>query len=296
MATGNITVTRAANFIPEVWSKNAKLAVEANLVMAKLVNTSFESEIQMGDTLHIPDISNLTAADKSAGSDVSFETFTEGETQVLINKHKYAAFKLEDIVKAQANQNLMARYSDKLGYALAKQLDTDLLGLYSGLSQSVGVQGTDVTDSNFLRAVQYLDDADTPAGNRSAVITPAQMHALLKLARFTEAQIVGYAANGSPIVTGILQGGDLNPAKVKGFFGTMYGVSVYITTNVVTTGTSPLSYHNLLFHRDAFVIARQQDIRVQSDYNIRALADEVVADTIYGVAEYRDAFACRILT
>lgn len=296
MANGNITVTTAANFIPEIWSKEAKLAVEKNLVMAKLVNRSFESEMQFGDTLHIADISNLTANDKAASTDVSFETYTEGKTDVSIDKHKYAAFKLEDIVKVQANQDLMARYSGKLGYALGKQMDADLLSLYSGLSQSVGVQGTDITDTNLLRAVQYLDDADAPAGDRSLVITPAQMHALLKLSRFVETQIVGYQSNGSPIVTGHLQGGSFDPSQVKGLFGQAYGVNIYVTTNVQTTGTSPLSYHNMLFHRDAFVLVVQQEIRVQSDYNIRALANEVVADVLYGVAEYRDAFACRILT
>jgi len=40
----------------------------------------------------------------------------------------------------------------------------------------------------------------------------------------------------------------------------------------------------------------QADVRIQSDYNIRSLATEVVADVLYGVAEYRDTFAVRILT
>jgi hypothetical protein len=296
MATGNITVTTAANFIPEIWSKDAQLATENNLVTAKLVNTQFESDMEYGDTLHIPQVSNLTARAKSAGTDVTFETFTEGVIDVSINKHYYAAFKVEDIVEIQANQDLRARYTDKMGYALAKQMDADLLGLYSGLSQSVGVQGTNITETNFLRAVQYLDDADAPAGDRFAIITPAQMHAILNISNFVLQSSVGYSSVNSPKVTAALERGLFDPTKVKGLFGMMYGVLVYISGNIQTTGTSPLSYHNLLFHRDAFLLVRQQDIRVQAQYKVESLATDVVADTLYGVAEYRDAFGVRILS
>jgi len=292
----DITVTTAANFIPEIWSKEAKIATEANLVMAKLVNRQFEAEMEVGDTLHIPDISNLSVNDKVAETDVTFEAITEAKTDVSIDKHKYAAFKLEDIVEVQANQDLMARYSQKLGYALAKQLDTDLLALYSGLSQSVGTAGTAISDDNLRRAIQYLDDADAPSGSRSLVINPAGMNALLDIDKFVRADAVGYLASMSPMVTGRLQDGEFNPTEVKGYFGQIYGISVYVSTNVATTGTSPVSTHNLLFHTDAFVLIQQEAIRVQNDYNIRSLAEEVVADTIYGVSEYRDAFAVRVLT
>ncbi len=297
MATGNITTTTAANFIPEIWSPECRVATEANLVMQKLVNTSYEGEIkEYGDTVHIPDISNLTAKDKSAGSDVSFETITEGKVDLVINKHKYAAFKLEDVVKVQSRVDLRAKYTEKVGYALAKAIDSDVLALYSGLSQSVGSAGVDITDANLLRAMQYLDDADAPSGDRSLVLKPAQMKALLKLDKFVRADAVGYLAAMSPIVTGKLQGGEFNPTEVKGYFGQVYGISVYVTTNVPTTGTSPVSTHNLLFHRDAFILALQQDIRVQADYNIRSLATEVVADVLYGCKEFRDEFAVRVLT
>ena len=296
MAVGDITVTTAANFIPEIWSKDARIATESNLVMAKLVNRQFEADMEMGDTLHIPDISDLAARVKAADTDVTFETITEGKVDVLIDKHYYAAFKLEDIVKVQADQDLQARYTEKVGYALAKKIDTDLLGLYSGLSQTVGSAGVAITDPNLLTAIQYLDDADAPSGERFLVIKPAQMKALLGIDKFVRADAVGYLAAMSPIVTGHLQAGGFDPTQVKGYFGQIYGISVYISTNVATTGTSPVSTYNLLFHKDAFVLVSQQDIRFQQDYNIRSLANEVVADTIYGVAEFRDAFAVKVLT
>lgn len=297
MAVGNITVTTAANFIPEIWSPECRIATEANLVMAKLVNRAFEGEIkQYGDTVHVADISDLTAQDKSANTDVSFETITEGKFDLVINKHKYVAFKVEDIVKAQSIVDLRSKYTEKAGYALAKVVDTDLLSLYSGLSQSVGSAGVDITDANLRRAIQYLDDANAPAGDRSLVIKPSQMNALLGIDKFVRADAVGYLASMSPIVTGALAKGSFNPTEVKGYFGQIYGVSVYVSTNVVTTGSSPVATHNMLFHKDAFTLAMQADIRTQADYNIRSLATEVVADCLYGCGEFRDAFAVEILT
>lgn len=296
MANGNVTVTTAAAFIPEIWSKDSKLAVESNLVMLKRVLRQFESELEFGDTLHIPDISNLTVGDKSANTDVTFETITEGNTDITVNKHKYAAFKIEDIVKIQANQDLMARYTGKIGYALAKQMDSDLGGLYTGLSQSVGTQGTAANDTNIRRAVQYLDDADAPAGERTWAIRPSVENDVLGIDKFVRADAVGYLMQMSPIISGMLARGESNPADVKGYFGQIYGVSLFISTNVRSSGTSPITYHNLFFQREAFAAVVQQDIRVQTDYNIRSLADEVVGDVLYGVAEYRDTFGVDFLT
>jgi hypothetical protein len=295
MAVGDITVTTAANFIPEVWSKDAKIATESNLVMAKLVNRQFEADMESGDVLHIPNISNLSVRSKVANTDVTFETITEDKTDVTIDKHYYAAFKLEDIVKVQANQDLQARYTEKVGYALAKQVDSDLAGLYSGLSQSVGSAGVALTKPVILSAIALLDGADVPAGERYLVLSPKGMSELLNIDDFIRADSVGYGSGESPVTTGHLYGGNFDPTKVKGFFGTIYGVNVYISSNVATSGSSPVSTHNLMFHKDAFVLVMQEDIRIQSAYNIRSLAEEVVADTIYGVAEFRDDYAVKIL-
>ena len=281
----------------ELWSPDCRVAVESNLVMAKLVNRQFEGLIkQYGDTVHVGDISNLTATAKAAGTDVLFEAITEGKFDLTINKHYYTAFKVEDIVRIQSIVDLRAKYAEKAGYALAKQVDSDLLGLYSDLSQTVGSAGVDITDLNLRRAIQYLDDADAPAGERSLVIKPSQMGVLLGLDHFVLASAVGYQAGSSPIVTGKLAGGDFNPSSVKGNFGQAYGVGIYVSSNVVTSGSSPISTHNLLFHKDAFALAMQEEIRTQAAYNIRSLATEVVADVLYGVGEYRDEFAVEILT
>lgn len=282
MATGNITTTTAAVFIPEIWSAEVKRAVESNLTMARLVLRSFEGDIKAkGDVVHINDISNLSVGDKSASTDVSYETITEAQTDLTIDKHKYAAFKLEDIVAVQSNTDLLKEYSNKVGYALAKQVDTDLLALYVALSQSTGSDGTDISAATFLTAIQYLDNADAPETDRSGVFAAGQKKAFLNVDQF-----VRYDATGI--------GGQQNPI-IRGQFGELYGVRLYFSTNVTTTG-SPSGDHNLVFHKEAFALAMQRDIRIQSQYDIDALAEKVVGDVLYGVVEYRDTFGVVVKT
>lgn len=282
MATGNITVTTAANFIPELWSPMVKRAVESNLTMARLVMRDFEGEIkQKGDTVHIADISNLSVGDKSASTNVNYETITEDKTDLTINKHKYAAFKLEDIVAVQSNVNLMSEYSNKIGYALAKQVDTDLLALYANLSQSCGSDNTAITEDNFLAAVQYLDLADAPETDRSAVFSAGQKANFLSVDQFVRYDATGIGGQQSPII--------------RGQFGELYGIKIFFSTNVTTTG-SPSGDHNLVFHKEAFALAMQKDIRLQSQYDIDALAEKVVGDVLYGVTEYRDSFGVVVKT
>lgn len=298
MSVANISKNTHDAFVPEIWSASTRDATESNLVMAKLVNTDFEGEITAaGDVVHINDISNLTAQNKAHDTDVSFESPAESGVDITIDKHKYTAFKVEDIIKVQSRVDLMDKYTNKAGYPLAKAIDTDLLGLYSGFSQSVGSAGsTSNLRTNIIRAVQYMDDADAPSGDRFAAIKPSLMAAMLDTDGFVLATDVGYTVETSPIVTGVFAKGQFDPKKVKGLLGQFFGVTFYVTTNVPTTGTSPVATHNLIFHREAMALAVQKQIRIQSDYNIRSLATEVVADVMYGVKEYRDAFGVQLLS
>ena len=69
MATGAtefIDNATADAFIPELWSKKALVARENALLYASLVSREYEGEMSYGGTLHVPGITNLTTATKSA--------------------------------------------------------------------------------------------------------------------------------------------------------------------------------------------------------------------------------------
>ena len=278
------TVTTADKFIPDVWSMEVLRATEDALVMAPLVKR-YDSLVQKrGDTVHIPNLSNLSANDKVAETQVTPQAPTETETTIDIDKHKEASFLVEDIAKVQSNYDLLGEYTKKAGYAIAEVIDTDLLALYSGLSQTAGTAGTNITAATFLTAVEYLDIANAPLENRNFVIHPKLKTAIAQIDTFIRADYLGNYQSAKPAAVG---------PKSRSMWGELYGVPTYYTNQVtVTTGTGTGDdvFNNVLFHKEAFALALQRKPRVQSEYLLDWLGTLVVVDTIYGVKELRDSF------
>lgn len=283
MATINpISPTTAAVFIPEVWSADILRETEANLVLADKVKRYDGDVANFGDIIHIPNLTNLTANNKVVGSEVTVQYPTELEKTITINLHKEASFYIDDMAKVQSKYDLMGEYTKKAGYAIAKAIDTSVASLYSGLSQYVGNGSTDITDENIIRAIQYLDEANAPENDRYFVINPAGKADLMALDKFVLRTGPGWSTDNSPILHG---------AKENGFWGDIYGVKVFVSTNVVTEAGSPNVVHNLLFQKEAFGLAIQQNPRTQSQYKLEFLSNLTVCDVMYGVAELRDTFA-----
>jgi hypothetical protein len=276
LGTSHQNATTGANFIPEIWSKEVQRATEANLTAAKLVKR-FDGEMRMkGDILHVPKISNLSATAKTTETEVTFSSPTESKVDITIDKHYHIAILIEDILDAQSAYDLAEAYKEKMSYGLAKQMDTDVLALQSGLSQSVGTAGTPMDEDTLLAAIKLLDDADAPEDNRNFIGSTSAKRDLIKINRATSRDFVGDKA---PLV--------------RGWFTQWHGVNFYVSTNVPTSGGNPI---NLLLHKDALVLAVQKDITMKSDYVLEHLGMGYVAQTLYGVAEYRDAFGVKVLS
>src|SRR3990167_8518924 len=242
LGTSQQTTTTGANFIPELWGPGVIAATESKLVFQPLC------------------------------WDWSRPVKGKGDTNLLINRHDECSFLIEDILKTQADFNLMKFYTDKAGYAIARQRDTRINALVSGFSQTLGSQGVDIGDQQIRDGIEFLDLADAPDTDRNLVIYPDQKNALFAIEKYFRASMRGDGA--SKILT-------------KGQFGEIYGVPVHVTTNV---GTSASTRLNTLFHKEAIGVAQQLGPRTQSDYILEFLGNLVVADFIYGEVETRDAF------
>jgi N4-gp56 family major capsid protein len=294
--TNSVNNTRAATFIPEIWSDEVIAAYKTNLVMAPLV-TKMSFKGKKGDTLHIPKPSRGEAKAKVTETQVTLQQATESEIQVLINQHYEYSRLIEDITEVQALASLRKFYTADAGYALAKQVDTDLLRLGRGVKGGNGtiaynkaVIGSDgstdytgtneaaLTDAAIRKVIQTLDDADVPMDGRYLVIPPVARNTLMGLARFTEQAFTGEAAGGNTIRNGQI--------------GDVYGVKVFVSTNCETaTGDARIA---LMFHKDAFVLAEQMGVRSQVQYKQEYLSTLYTADMLYGVKELRDEAAVAI--
>ena len=296
LGTNHVTNTTGATFIPELWSDEIIAAYKQNLVMANLVSKmSFKGK--KGDTLHIPKPTRGSASVKAASTQVTLQAATETEIQVLVNKHYEYSRLIEDITEVQALASLRKFYTGDAGYALAKQVDSDLLALGRNVQGGNGtiaydkaVIGSDgstlytgtneaaITDAGIRKVIQTLDDADVPMDGRVLVLPPVARNVMLGLARFTEQAFVGETGGGNSIRNGEI--------------GNVYGVKVFVSTNCETaTGDARIG---MMFHKDAFVLAEQMGVRSQTQYKQEYLGTLFTSDMLYGVAELRDNAAVAI--
>jgi len=302
--TNSVTVTTAEKFIPDIWSDEIVAAYKKNLVLANLVmKMNFKGK--KGDTIHIPAPTRGSASAKAAETAVTLIAATESEVQVSINKHYEYSRLIEDIVEAQALNSMRQFYTSDAGYALARQVDTDLVqlgrlanggstGAQYG-SAFIGGDGTTtfdytantntgnasaLTDAAIRRTIQRLDDNDTPMDGRFFLIPPSSRNTLMGLARYTEQAFVG---NGNAI-----QNGEI---------GNLYGIPVFTSSNADSasataafpTSGSAIARVCLMGHKDSMVLVEQVGVRSQVQYKQEYLATLFTSDTLYGVAALRSA-------
>jgi hypothetical protein len=260
-----------------------------------------------GDTVHIPVPTRGSASAKAASTQVTLIAATEGVVDISINKHYEYSRLIEDIVEAQALSSMRQFYTDDAGYALAKQIDTDIIQLgrlanggSTGArygSAYIGGDGTTafdytantntgnasaLTDAAIRRTIQRLDDADVPMDGRFFVIPPSSRNTLMGLSRYTEQAFVGEAGSGNTIRNGEV--------------GNLYGMGVFVSSNAdhaSATSAYPASGTSiarvcLMGHKDSFALVEQVGIRSQTQYKQEYLGTLFTADTLYGVGELRD--------
>jgi N4-gp56 family major capsid protein len=281
LGSNHVTNTTAATFIPELWSDEIVAAYKKNLVLANLVN-KMPMKGKKGDTLHIPKPTRGSASAKTASNQVALQAATESEVVVTIDKHYEYSRLIEDITEVQALASLRKFYTDDAGYALAKQVDTDLfaeaessLTLYtpSGSGLVAYTAGTttaaDFDDASFRDAIQLLDDDDVPMDSRVLVIPPSAVNTIRGITRYMSSDFVD------------------GRGTVNGQIGSLYGIPVVVSTNcpVITGGGGEKL--GILMHKDALVFAEQMGVRSQTQYKQEYLANLFTSDTIYGIDTIR---------
>ena len=298
LGTDNVTKTTAAKFIPQIWSDEIVASYQKNLVLANLIKKmSFKGK--KGDTVHIPAPIRGSASLKAASTQVTLIAATELEVVVTIDKHYEYSRLIEDIVETQALSSLRAFYTEDAGYALARQVDSDLIALGRGVQGGGGTtaysgafSGADgttayvaaantglaaITDAAIRRSIQRLDDADVPMDGRFLIVPPSSRNTLMGIARFTEQAFVGESGSSN-----VIRNGEI---------GNAYGVSVFVTNNADTTSGSTACRIALMGHKDFAVLAEQMGVRSQTQYKQEYLGTLFTADTLYGVKELRDGAA-----
>ena len=272
MADGNVTVTTAANFIPELW-RDAILDYAERKFQIKNQVSDFSSMLAGGgDILHIPKVTEETAAAKSAGSAVTYTNNTDGKIDLTVDQHHYEAKRIEDIVKVQESADLFNAYARSMGYALAKKVENylavDVIQAATGNDVTLSADNT-MTTALLRSGLQKMLDAghDYTDGDTWFYGSPAAYMSMLSLGDFAEAQKRGDGAN--PLV--------------KGQVVMAYGMPVFASTDWDDDGGTGDETASI-FKRESIYFAQQIAPRVQSSYDIDHLATSVVADVLFGAA------------
>lgn len=300
---GFVDNTSAATFIPEIWSDEVIAAYQKNLVLANLVK-KLSMTGKKGDTLHIPKPVRGDAHAKAEGVAVTVQNATEGEVQVTIDKHFEYSRLIEDITETQALASLRQFYTGDAGYALAKQVDSDLFALgkafagvndttyvgtnsyqFNGAGSTGGLEayaadavaaGDLFNDNGFRDLIQKMDDADIPMDGRCLVVPPSVRNEIMGIDRYSSSDFVdGRVVNNGQI-------------------GNLYGIDIFVSSNcpIIETAANNSAggdvKQGMLFHKDTMVLAEQLGVRSQTQYKQDFLATLYTADTLYGTAVLRE--------
>ena len=295
LGTDPMTPTTHATYIPEVWLDELRAFREKNLVLATMVKrVPFEG--QVGDTLHIPDLGRLTAANVTAGVEVTPAVETPSEFTGTITRHRAVPFQVADITGLQSKYNLRSAYTQGSGKVIVEDIDSHIWSLESGFqggnrkigsgntnwSAATSGNGADITAAGLRALIEILDLVDVPLDGRAMVNNPRQKAVLLAIDKFTEYQMLGPGM--IPIRTGLV--------------GELYGIPMFFSTNGPTVNSSDSTTFDigLLLQRDAILLAMQMDVRIQAQYKLEFLSWLVIIDYIGQAFEFRDDHAVAVVT
>lgn len=269
----NITTTTAAVFVPEIW-RDAILDYAERTFRLRNQVTDVSDAIE-GDVLHVPRVSEETAAAKSADSAVSYTAQTDGETQVSIDQHHYEAKRIEDIVRVQSSYDLFNLYARSMGYGIAKKIENYLAVdvLQSATANDVSLSSDNTFTSALVRSgLQKLLDqgVDYTNGETYFYASPASYMSLMSLGEFSDFQERGPESSG------------VGP-NISGNLGIIYGMPVYNSVDWDDDGGSG-DETATIFTRDSVLFGMNMEPRVQSAYDIDHLATSVVVDTLFGAS------------
>ena len=250
----------SGNFIPEIWSGKLIENFYDATVLAAISNTDYEGEIKnMGDTVNIRTIPNITIKTYVKGQTLQVENPDKPKLQLVIDKGEYFACVEDDVDKVQTDVNLMDMWSKDASEQMKIKIDqrvlVDLLPGIAAINKGatagristninlgttgapVAITKTNVTDY-IVDIGTVLDEANCPEGNRFIVI-PAKMAGLIKKSELKDASLAGDG-------TSILRNGRL---------GMIDRFTVYMSHNLkVDTGGK---FNLIAGHKMGFTFASQ---------------------------------------
>jgi|TARA_R110000822_G_scaffold197881_2_gene335943 hypothetical protein len=184
--------TSEVNFIPEVFSKLLQAKFYKKSILPAISNTDYEGEISgQGEKVTIRTVPAVTI-NNYAGT-ITTQELTTAKVEMLIDKAKYYSFKVDDVLAAQADINMLEGASSDASEGMRIAVETDVLAASVTGATTIGSQTT-ITAANILAQILAmstdLDELNIPEEGRFIVLNPAQI-SLLKQSELRQAYLTG---------------------------------------------------------------------------------------------------------
>jgi hypothetical protein len=285
------------SWIPLVWGEKVNEFYRNKLVAAPFFTDRSDELSGGGDTLYTPNTAEFNATAKTTGVAVTLNSNSDTKVTLSVNNWFESSFAIEDAEAAQVKHSysLMERFAKNCGYAVAKKLDTAIVTLFQGFTNTVGSSTNLLGDSDIRAAFAYLESAGADTDEAAFFVSPNVFwNQIQKIDKFS-------LAVNSPI--------NDPTAKVPAAF--LYGRPVYVTNQITLNSTPSGGRSNALAVPDAIHWATSplgsggsksnsytgsMGVRVQSNYLPEYLSTVTTADILYGAVENRDTGGVQILT
>lgn len=277
--------TTYSAFIPQLWSQKLNKMLQKNCVMMQCVNTNWEGEIkQQGDVVKIITPADVTVSTLTTDS-ITYESLTPTSQDLAINQKKFFAFKVDDVVKAQTNDDVIEAHLSSAKRAIEEVQDSYLLAMHTNVksANTVGSEASPISLSKstiyekFVELALALKNSNAVyAGIRPwVVINPTVEAVLLQSPEFISAHNVA------------------DTTLREGSIGRIAGMDVLVSTNLTAVDSK---YYVLAGTNDAITFASQL-AKIESLRDKDSFSDLVRGLYLYGAKTVQaDALAKMIVS
>lgn len=213
------------HFVPEVWTRKLNAKFYPQSVLDEIVNRDFEGEIAgQGSKVMIRNRPTIAISDYTVNGTLSYQDLTDDKVELVIDKAKSFAFKVDDVDKAQSDIKIINECTMDASKQMATAIDAGVLGTVYA-DAATALSSTAATATNVLGwivdAMTALDEANAPHEGRFVVVPPWVCGNILK-SDLKDASIAGDS-------TSILRNGRV---------GTIGNATIYMSNQIANNGTT----------------------------------------------------------